>query len=181
MVFYPRKNCRHAVCGAAQLTPNLPQFWQTAASKPQLFCQIRRRMDGQVDFRNSDPNRLSLEGPHTPPPTRKGQFLKLEIFIKFPSMWLIFLGPTFYPNYLCQPAPGCHLVENFTSTRLKCSGAVDDRCETNPPIYFGLAIREINTLAKLIGDTFICYFLISWYTQTKAYFESLWMIQLYQV
>ena len=162
MVFNPRKNCRHAVCGAAQLTPNLPQFWLTAASKSQLFCQIRRRMDGQVDFRNSDPNRLSLEGPHNPPDPRKGQFLKLEIFIMFPSMWLIFWDPPSALTTFCQPAPGCHLVENFTSTRLKCSGAVDDRCETNPPIYFGLAIREINTLTKLIGDTFICYFLMSW-------------------
>ena len=161
MVFNPRKNCRHAVCGAAQLTPNLPQFWQTAVSKPQLFCQIRRRMDGQVDFRNSDPNRLSMEGPHTTPNPRKGQFLKLEIFIIFPSMWLIFVPPFALTTFF-QPAPGCHLVENFTSTRLECSGALDDRCETNPPIYFGLAIREINTLTKLIGDTFICYFLTSW-------------------
>ena len=177
MVFNPRKNCRHAVCGAAQLTPNLPQLWLTAASKPQLFCQIRRRMDGQVDFRNSDPNRSFLGGSHTPAP-RIGYFLKLEIFIIFPSMWLIF--EPFALTTFCQPAPGCHLVENFTSTRLECSGALDDRCETNPPIYFGLAIREINTLTKLIGDTFICYFFISLDTQTKAYF-TLWMIQLYQI
>ena len=179
MVFNPRKNCRHVVCGAAQLTPNLPQFWRTAASKPQLFCQIRRRMDGQVDFRNSDPNRLSLKGPHIPPPPAKVSFWNLKFSSCFHQCgW--FLDPPFALTTFCQPAPGCHLVENFTSTRLECSGALDDRCETNPPIYFGLAIREINTLTKLIEDTFICYFLMSWYTQTKAYF-TLWMIQLYQI
>ena len=161
MVFYPRKNCRHAVCGAAQLTPNLPQFWLTAVSKPQLFCQIRRRMDGQVDFRNSDQTdylwRVLI--PHPTP--AKVSFWNLKFSSCFHQRgW--FLDPPFALTTFCQPAPGCHLVENFTSTRLKCSGAVDDRCETNPPIYFGLAIREINTLTKLIGDTFICYFLMSW-------------------
>ena len=180
MVFNPRKNCRHAVCGAAQLTPNLAQFWQTAVSKPQLFCQIRRRMDGQVDFRNSVPNRLSLDVPHTPPTPAKVSFWNLKFSSCFhQSNVADFFGP-FALTTFCQPAPGCHLVENFTSTRLECSGALDDRCETNPPIYFGLAIREINTLTKLIEDTFICYFLMSWYTQTKAYF-TLWMIQLYQI
>ena len=180
MVFNPRKTCRHAVCGAAQLTPNLPQFWQTAVSKPQLFYQIRRRMDGQVDFRNSDPNRLSLEGRHTPHLPAKVSFWNLKFSSSFHQCGWFFWDPPSALTTFCQPAPGCHLVENFTSTRLKCSGALDDRCETNPPIYFGLAIREINTLTKLIRDTFICYFLMSLYTQTKAYF-TLWMIQLYQI
>ena len=73
-------------------------------------------------------------------------------------MWL--LDPPFALATFCQPALGCHLVENFTSTRLECSGALDDRCETNPPIYFGLAIREINTLTKLIGDTLNVIYLL---------------------
>ena len=115
--------------------------------------------------------------PHPPP--AKVSFWNLKFSSCFHQRgW--FLDPPFALTTFCQPAPGCHLVENFTSTRLKCSGAVDDRCETNPPIYFGLAIREINTLTKLIQDTFICYFLVSWYTQTKAYF-TLWFVKLYQI
>ena len=72
----------------------------TDSSQPTTIILPNKKTDGRSGRFQKFSSKQIIFGcsSHTPNP-RKGQFLKLEIFIMFPLMWLIF-GPTFCPDYL---------------------------------------------------------------------------------